>query len=194
VGACPGLSTNLWPPQSWTVRPLVKAGFTYLMSIIIKILNNNSIMITYLQLTDNSIFLTLNNISLRYWGPTQKGFPEASICLNPALTSWSRDGPKSGTTSRPKAFVPTSFSLAGWVKYANVMLKSLYQKTTDATTSRRTTWVLFFPKLIFCYQNYLPLCSGIASPHKAQLGYSLGWSPDAHFCLKQTDNTDRSQP
>jgi len=32
-------------------------------------------MIAYLQLTDNSISLTLNNISLRYWEPPHKGCP-----------------------------------------------------------------------------------------------------------------------
>jgi len=43
-------------------------------------------MIAYLQLTDTSISLTLNNISLRYWGPPHKGCPWASTCLN--LASW----------------------------------------------------------------------------------------------------------
>jgi len=40
---------------------------------------------TYLQLTDNSISLTLNNIYLRYWEPPHKSCPGASTCLNPAL-------------------------------------------------------------------------------------------------------------
>ena len=104
MGTCPGTSINWRPPQSRAVRPLVKAGLTYLMWIIIIISNNNSIrkqrkvyiywnychffffywwktttnrkrlthdftyMIKYLHLTDNSISLTLNTISLRYWG------------------------------------------------------------------------------------------------------------------------------
>jgi len=42
-------------------------------------------MITYLQLTDDSISLTLNSIYLRYWGPPHKGCPGTSIYLNPAL-------------------------------------------------------------------------------------------------------------
>ena len=41
----------------------------------------------YLQLTDNSISLTLNNIFLCYWGPPQKTALGPPACLNPALVN-----------------------------------------------------------------------------------------------------------
>ena len=62
VVTCSGASTNWRPPETCAVYNF-----------------------TCLQLTGNSISLTLNNISLRCWGPPHKGCPGASTCLNMAL-------------------------------------------------------------------------------------------------------------